>query len=51
VNLWTVQNGYYQLLQTVYPKMLERRERGNALAQGWIDSFEKLGHKLAVKVG
>jgi hypothetical protein len=31
--------------------MLERRERGNALAQGWITSFEKLGNKLAVKVG
>jgi len=50
VNLWTVQNGYYQLLQTVYPKMVERRERGNALAQGWIKAFEKLGDKLAVKV-
>jgi hypothetical protein len=50
VNLWEVQNGYYHLLQSVYPKMLERRERGNALAQGWITAFEKLGHKLAVKI-
>jgi hypothetical protein len=50
VNLWTVQNGYYQLLQTVYPKMIERHERGNALAEGWINAFKKLGHKLAVKV-
>ena len=49
-NLWTVQNGYYQVLQTVYPEMVERRGRGDESAQGWIDSFRKLGHKLAVRI-
>jgi hypothetical protein len=30
--------------------MVERRDRGNALAQGWIKAFETLGDKLAIKV-
>jgi alpha-amylase/alpha-mannosidase (GH57 family) len=50
VDLWKVQNGYYQVLQSVYPKMVERRKRGDEPAQAWVDSFKKLGHKLAVKV-
>jgi len=50
VNLWKVQNSYYQVLQTVYPKMVERSARGDEPAQAWIDSFRKLGHKLVVRV-
>jgi hypothetical protein len=50
VNLWKVQNGYYQALQTVYPKMVERCGRGDERAQAWINSFKKLGYRLAVKV-
>jgi hypothetical protein len=50
VNLWKVQNSYYQALQTVYATMVERRGQGDESTQAWIDSFRKLGHKLAVRV-
>ena len=50
VNLWKVQNGYYQVLQAVYPIMVERSARGDESARAWIESFRKLGHKLGVRV-
>ncbi|MGE5820653.1 MAG: glycoside hydrolase, partial [Deltaproteobacteria bacterium] len=50
VNLWTVQNGYYQALQTVHPTMVERCGRGDEPAQAWVNSFKELGHRLAVNV-
>jgi alpha-amylase/alpha-mannosidase (GH57 family) len=50
VNLWKVQNGYYQALQTIYPQMIERSGRGNEPAQSWLKSFKNLGLRLAVKV-
>ncbi|MGE5304562.1 MAG: DUF3536 domain-containing protein [Alphaproteobacteria bacterium] len=50
VNLWKVQNGYYQALQTVYLKMVERSGCGEEPARAWVTSFKKLGHRLAVKV-
>ncbi|HEX9147308.1 MAG TPA: DUF3536 domain-containing protein [Candidatus Binatia bacterium] len=50
VNLWEVQNGYYQALQTVYPTMVERCGRGDEPAQAWVTSFKELGHRLGVKV-
>jgi hypothetical protein len=50
VDLWKIQNAYYGLLKNVYPKMREKQERGNPLAQAWVQLFEALGQKLAVKV-
>ncbi len=50
VDLWKVQNGYCQALQTVYPAMFKKCERGDPSAKEWIDCFRNLGGKLKVKV-
>jgi hypothetical protein len=50
VDLWKIQNAYYLLLQNTYPNMRRQKERGDPTAAAWIESFEALGQKLAVKV-
>jgi hypothetical protein len=50
VDLWKVQNAYYRLLQSTYPDMRCKKERDDAAAQAWLDTFRALGNKLAVKV-
>ena len=47
VDLRRVQNVYYQLLQHVYPVVLEE---GDEASQLWISEFTALGHKLGVCV-
>jgi len=50
VDLWKIQNGYYRLLQNSHPTMHRQKDRGDSTAQAWIECFEALGKKLAVKV-
>jgi len=50
VDLWKIQNGYYRLLENIYPTMRRQKEQGDDVAQAWLNSFETLGQKLAVKV-
>jgi hypothetical protein len=50
VDLWKVQNGYYRLLQSVYPQTYEKMRRGVEPARAWVERFSALGEKLAVKV-
>lgn len=49
VNLWKIQNIYYQLLQTVYPEFRQRADRGDAGAADWVEQFNALGDKLKIK--
>jgi hypothetical protein len=50
VNLWKVQNTFYDLLQTVYPELREKADRGNEKARKWVGQFRALGEKLSVRV-
>ena len=50
VDLWKIQNSYYRLLENNYPQMRRQKERGDEAAQSWLNAFETLGQKLAVKV-
>jgi hypothetical protein len=50
VNLWKVQNVFYELLQSVYPEFKTKEERGDEKASTWIRSFTALGEKLSVRV-
>jgi hypothetical protein len=47
VNLWKVQNVYYQLLQTVYPVL---RAGNEDEARAWTAQFEQLGELLSFAV-
>jgi alpha-amylase/alpha-mannosidase (GH57 family) len=49
VTLWTVQNIAYDLLQQVYPSMLEEAETDGE-AREWIENFDVLARKLSLKI-
>jgi len=46
VNLWKVENLYYQMSRTIYPELMAS---GNAPA-GWSNDFLELGRKLRIRV-
>lgn len=48
VNLWKVQNIYYDILQSVLPDMQKRAVQGDRNATDWITQIEALGDKLSV---
>jgi hypothetical protein len=50
VDIWKIQNIYYALLQTVYPKMQELQARGDEPAQAWVENFSPLGRLLRIKI-
>jgi len=51
VDLWRVQNLYYELLHGVFPFFRDRAGQGDAGAQEWVNQFTALGQQLSVKVG
>jgi alpha-amylase/alpha-mannosidase (GH57 family) len=50
VNLYRIQNSYYDLLQNQYPKIKVSAEKGDSHAEAWIREFRDLGALLSVKV-
>ena len=50
VNLWKVQNIYYDMLQSVYPYMQGRAGQGNSEASEWVEKFCALAEKLSVRI-
>jgi alpha-amylase/alpha-mannosidase (GH57 family) len=51
VELWTIQNAFYRLLENVYPDLRRQKDLGSSTAAAWLESFEALGRKLAMRVG
>ena len=50
LNLWSVQNNYYELVQRIYPEQKLKADAGDQGAKEWIEPFMALGEKLYVKV-
>jgi len=50
VNLWEVQNIYYDMLNSVYPQWRQRDEQLDGEAKAWVDHFVALGERLSVQV-
>ena len=50
VDLWRVQNIFYALTQSVYPKMQKRQREGDETVEEWLTIFEDLAQKLALKL-
>lgn len=48
IDMWKVQNIYYQLLQTVCADFKKKAGQGDEDAQEWLDHFTILGEKLRV---
>jgi hypothetical protein len=49
VDLWKVQNVYWQMLQTVYPDFQKRAEHGDQSAGDWVNKFVSLGGQLSIR--
>ena len=47
LNLWKIQNLFYELKQSLYPRMLERHDSESRL---WLRQFAELGGKLGIAV-
>jgi alpha-amylase/alpha-mannosidase (GH57 family) len=50
VNLWKVQNIYYEMLNSVHPQWRLRSEHGDGEAHTWVKQFVALGERLSVRV-
>jgi hypothetical protein len=50
VNLWKVQNTYYELFHSLFSKQVETAELGDEDAATWVHDFLSLGEKLSVRV-
>ena len=46
VNLWKVQNIFYDILKSVFPDMNKRAMEGNKTAKQWVSHFTALREKL-----
>ncbi|HAU32458.1 MAG: Glycoside hydrolase, family 57 [Desulfotomaculum sp. 46_296] len=49
VDLWKIQNIYYEMLQRNYPELKAKEIQGDESLRTWIAHFESLGDKLKVK--
>ena len=50
VDLWQVQNLYWEMLQNIYPEFKQRAEQGDRQAAQWLVDFISLGKLLKIKV-
>jgi alpha-amylase/alpha-mannosidase (GH57 family) len=50
LDLWKIQNIYYDMQQRVYPDFLVLASRGNETAHTWLEHFISLGRKLGFQV-
>lgn len=50
VNLRSVQNIYFQILKSVAPEVRKRARRREKKALRWWELFQKLGHKLGMRI-
>jgi hypothetical protein len=50
VNLWKIQNDYYEILQSVYTEYKGKAEHGDEGSREWIKYFKELGEKLYIRV-
>lgn len=50
LNLWIVQNTYFEMMHTVLPERRWKADHGSEPAHEWVERFVELGRKLSVKV-
>ena len=50
INLWRVQNIYYEVLQSLYSDVKEKADGGDEQARVWLAEFLHLGQRLSIDV-
>jgi alpha-amylase/alpha-mannosidase (GH57 family) len=50
LEVWKVQNIYYEMLKSAYPEQRRQSDLGQEEARAWVEHFVALGEKLSVRV-
>lgn len=50
VDLWKIQNLYWDMLQSSYPVFKQKAEHNDQPAAEWVKEFSSLGQKLSIRV-
>jgi hypothetical protein len=50
VDVWKVQNIYFALLESHYPRQVAAAAAGDIIAESWVGSFTRLADELAVSI-
>ncbi|TVM00088.1 MAG: glycoside hydrolase [Candidatus Brocadia sp. WS118] len=50
INLWHVQNVYYDMAKTTYKEFLIKAKAGDTDAAHWIETFRQIGHRLSFNI-
>jgi alpha-amylase/alpha-mannosidase (GH57 family) len=50
VNFWRTQNLFHEMLQTVYPGILQRAAQGDESSGAWVEHFTALGERLSIRI-
>jgi len=50
VNLWKVQNLFYEMMQTTYPELQQKAGQGDQKAGEWTKQFASLGEQLSIRM-
>jgi len=50
VDLWKVQNLYYEMLRIIYPEFQKRAQQGDEVVGEWLTEFVSLGQQLSIRV-
>ena len=50
LNLWKVQNAYWEMCQKILPEFNQRAAAGDEQAQAWLEDFFRLGETLGFAV-
>jgi hypothetical protein len=51
IDLWKVQNIFWDMMKKTYPEFKNKAERGDRQAQGWVVDFIALGSLLSIRAG
>jgi alpha-amylase/alpha-mannosidase (GH57 family) len=51
VDLWEIQNLYYEMLRGTYPELQNRAQSGDDAGIEWVTQFVELGQHLRIRVG
>ena len=50
VNLWKVQNLFYEMMQATYPELQQKAGQGDQKAGEWTKQFASLGEQLSIRM-
>ena len=50
IDLWKVQNLYYEILKSNYPEFQIKAQQGDNIAEEWVNQFVLLGQQLSMRV-